>query len=236
MKDQVGSLCAILAGVFTALAGITYYLLPPEQQLGVPGAVLLPSVAQNATWLTLENLELALLGIFGIGLVPALGRRLRRDENGWLRWMGDLAMVGYAVSAVGNLLVLGRLPGIASAYQAATNEATRAALAAVWRTSLDPLGLWGYGAIGLWILVASVAALRLVDFPKALAYFGMGIGVLHWLVPIGFGLRVPGLFLLVAILAIIAASVWYVWIGVVLRRAAPADARAPEPGMMARGA
>jgi hypothetical protein len=216
---RLGGWCAILAGVFSALAGITYFLLPAAQQLGSPGNQILPSFAQEPTFLNLENLFLALVGVFGLGLVPAVAERMREVNDGWLRWTSNLANVGYAVSAVGSFIVLSRLPVIASAYVKG-DASTQAALAAVWRTSLDPLGVWGYGAIGLWILVVSLAALRRENsFPTSLAYVGILAAVLHWLIPIAFVTRVTFLFLVVAGAGAIVFTAWYIWVGTQLRRA-----------------
>lgn len=216
---RFGGWCAILAGVFSGLAGLTYFLLPAAQQLGSPGNQILPSFAQDPTFLNLENLFLALVGVFGLGLVPALARVVHRANHGWLPWTNNLALVGYAVSAVGSFIVLSRLPVIAGAY-ARGDPSTQAALAATWRTSLDPLGVWGYAAIGLWIVAASYAAMRGDRaFPGTLAYLGIAAGILHWLVPIAFVIRVPALFMVVAAVGGIVFTVWYIWVGLQLRRA-----------------
>ena len=215
---KFGGWCAILVGVFSALAGITYFLLPEAQQLPTPGSQILPSFAQYPTRLNLENLFLGLVGIFGLGLVPALLRRMRQANEGWLLWTSTLATVGYAVSAVGSFVVLGRLPIIANAYVSG-DASTQAALAAVWRTSLDPLAIWGYGAIGLWILVISLAALRSDNtLPRPLAYLGILAALLHWLGPVGFVVRAPFLFFILAGGGGIIISAWYVWVGLQLRR------------------
>jgi Domain of unknown function (DUF4386) len=218
-KYQVGGICAILTGIFTVIGAVLYFLLPDAQKLGVPGNVILPSFAQNPTFLQLENLALGLVGIFGLGLVPALSQFARTEENGWLRWTATLATVGYAVSAVGSIVILSRLPIIANAYVQG-EPSTQAALAAVWRTTLDPFGLWGYGFIGLWILLTSLNFLRSSNkgIPNTLAYLGILSGIVHWFVPIAFVLHLPAIFLAVAGIGLIAISAWYVWVGLVLRR------------------
>src|SRR5581483_7057050 len=162
--NQFAGICAILTGLFTAAGAILYFVLPGAQKLQVPGAQLLPSFAQNPTPLVLENLALGLVGVFGLGIVPALGQTLRAADNGWMRWTSTLATVGYAVSAVGSFVSIARLPVIANAYVQG-DPSTQAALAAVWRTTLDPLGVWGYAAIGLWIIVVSLTALRTANPP-----------------------------------------------------------------------
>lgn len=214
---KFGGVCGILAGVSTLVAGILYFLLPPEQRLGVPGAQLLPSFAQNPTILVLENLVLGLVGIFGLGFVPAIAEVTSPGQSGWKRWVNTLALVGYAVSAVTGFLIVARLPVIARAYMAG-DPSTQAALAAVWRMTLDPFGLWGYGLVGLWVIVTSAAALRVAPLPSTLGYLGIVAGILLWIVPVAFLLSIPSLFLVAAAAAGLANAVWYIWAGVALRQ------------------
>lgn len=218
---QVGAICAILTGIFTATGALLYFLLPDAQKLGTPGSVILPSFAQNPMPLQMENLALGLVGIFGLGLVPALSQFVRAPENGWLRWTANLANVGYAVSAIGSFVLLSRLPIIANAY-AQGDPSTQAALAAVWRTTLDPFGLWGYGAIGLWILTVSLNLRRTPDpaVPSLLGPLGIAAAVVHWAVPLAFVLKLPVIFLAVAGLGLLAITAWYIWVGMILRRTA----------------
>ena len=152
MKDnsllKLGGTCAVLLGITGALASLTYLLLPADQRLGVPAARILPSIAQGSMLLNLQFLELTLMGVFGLAVVPALSELVRAENAGWVRWTSNLALVGYAVTAVSSFFSFGRLPGIAAAYVAG-EAATQAALTPIWRSSFDLHGLWGYGAVGL---------------------------------------------------------------------------------------
>lgn len=219
--NNLAGLCSILLGIFTAAGAILYFLLPDAQKLGVPGNQILPSFAQDPTLLNLENIALGFVGILGLAVVPAVARVLRANENDWLRWTSNLASVGYAVSAVGSFIILSRLPVIAAAFEKG-DASTKAALAATWRTTLDPLGLWGYGAVGLWILVVSLTLVRGTEankaFPATLSYLGVIVALVHWLVPVAFLTRLPVLFFAVAGVGMIAITLWYVWLGVILRR------------------
>lgn len=210
---------SILTGVFSALAGVLYFLLPAEQKLGAPGTEILPSFAAAPTLLTLENLALGLVGVFGMGIVPALGRLQKNENDSWLRWLGNLAFVGYAVSAVGAFIINSRLPVIAKAYVNG-DPSTQAALAVIWRTTLDPFGVWGFGAVGLWILFISIAALKSgAGIPRNLAYLGIAAAILHGIVPVGFLSHVNILFLAVAGGGMVVITLWYVWLGLSLIRA-----------------
>ena len=219
---RFGGRCAIYAGAANVLAGLAYVLLPAAQKPGLPGAELLPSAAENAAMLILLNLCFALIGIFGIGLVPALTAVVRTPVNeGWLGWAASLAGVGYAVFAVSGLMVIDHVPRVAQAYVAG-DAATQAALLAVWRGTLDPYAVWGSGAVGLWIYLASAASFGMpqLRMSPALVLLGILVGVLHMLMPLSFVLKLPLFFTFISLLGSIAATVWYVWAGLSLRSAA----------------
>jgi hypothetical protein len=218
LGDRVGGVCAMLVGILTLMAGITYLFLPDAQRLQVPGAELLPSFAEDGNVLRLELLELGLLGIFGLGAVAALSRMVAPDRGGWLRWAGTVATVGFAVTAVGQFLTLERLPRVADAFVAG-DEATRAALGAVWKSTLDPYALFGFGGVGFWILVLSIIGLRERGGLRPLWSLGIGVGILYELVPLGQLLESSALIVLAGVAGGILAAVWYVWAGSVAARA-----------------
>jgi hypothetical protein len=226
MKDnsllQLGGLAAILIGIAKAISGVVYLLLPPEQRAEVGGAQFLPSFAQNPTLLlTLFWVE-ALVGVLGLAVVPALSSLYRSVNEGWVRWTSNLALMGFAVAAVGYVLSVSRLPGIAAAYVAG-DASTKAALLAVWKSSIDLFGLWGYGAIGVWVLVLSLLALRANAYHKPYVYLGFLLALSYLLVPVGAILKIQPLLVGVAGVGGAAALVWYVWTGVLLRHTMGAE-------------
>ncbi|HEY3289086.1 MAG TPA: DUF4386 family protein [Anaerolineae bacterium] len=214
---SLGGVCSIILGVITLLIGITYLLLPPEQKLGIKAVDLLPSFSANPTLLTLQSLELALAGVFGLAVVPAVAQLTDPVNEGWSRWVGTLAYVGFGVAAVSNMIVVARLPGIAAAFVAG-DAATKAALAPVWRSTLDWQGIWQYGAIGVWYLVASLLLLRGNKLSKPFNYLGVVAAIVTLLVPLAFIIKVPVLFTVVAIAGGVLGVVWYIWLGLQLRK------------------
>lgn len=216
--DSVGGVCAIMVGLLTALAGITYLLLPEAQRLQVPGDRILPSFAEDGSVLRLELTELGLLGIFGLGAVAALSRLVAPDVRGWTRWASTIATVGFAVTAVGQFITLERLPRVATAFVAG-DQGTQAALAAVWKSTLDPYGLFGFGGVGLWVLVLSVLGLRQNQAPRALWSLGIAVGMLYELVPLGQIVESSGLIVFASIAGGTLAAVWYLWAGLKALRA-----------------
>jgi hypothetical protein len=221
MKDmsllRLGGTCALVLGVIKVLTAIDYLILPAALRAEVPAAQFLPAFAQDPSPLLVLFWLETVVGIFGIGLVPALTALVHDAHAGWARWASNLAVVGYAVSAVGYLLSIARLPGIAAAYVAG-DASTKAALAAVWKASIDLFGVWGYAAVGFWILVMSILALRNAALPRWLAYLGLLVAVIHLVIPFGAGFKLQPILIAAVVISIVTLPPWYVWVGLVLRR------------------
>lgn len=218
--NMVGGVCAILAGILTATTSLTYILLlPAEQRAGVLAPVILPSLAKDPTPLLLVLWQMVATAVLGLAVVPALSRWVLRDNEGWVRWAINLGTVGFAVSAVSNALSARKLPGIANAFVAG-DASTKAALVPLWRSTLDFEGLWQFGAVGFWIFVVSFLLLRGNKLTPALAYVGVALGVVHWLAPVGLFMRNQTVILIAVGLAAILGPIWYIWIGLVMRRQA----------------
>jgi hypothetical protein len=75
-----------------------------------------------------------------------------------------------------------------------------------------------FGAVGVWILVVSLLALRGGAWPKPLAYVGIGVAITYWLIVASNVLQIQ---LFTAIVAgvggVILAPTWYIWLGLRLR-------------------
>jgi hypothetical protein len=215
---RFGGMFAILLGLAKLFSGGFYLLLSPDLRAEVPAAKFLPAFAQGSSLLTSLFWVEALVGVLGVAVVPALSSLVQEGNEGWVRWAGSLATAGFIVSSVGYTLSIAKLPGIATAFVNG-DASTQAALAAVWKSSIDLLGLWGYGTIGLWIFVASFSALKKMDFPKALAYLGIVYGILFLLVPAGTIFKMQASLLAAAILGATVGPIWWIWTGVTLRNA-----------------
>lgn len=215
---RVGGLFAILLGLAKLLSGIFYLLLSSDLRAEVPAAKFLPAFAQNPSMLTGLFWIEALVGVLGIAVVPALSSLVQEGNEGWVRWAANLATAGFVVSSVGYLLSIAKLPGIAAAYVKG-DPSTQAALAAVWKSSIDLLGLWGYGAIGLWIFIASFSALKKMEFSKTWVYLGMLYGILFFLIPVGTIFKTQGALLAAALAGAIISPIWWIWTGMTLRKA-----------------
>jgi hypothetical protein len=215
---RFGGLFAILLGLAKLLSGVFYLLLSPDLRAEVPAAKFLPAFAQGSTLLTSLFWVEALVGVLGIAVIPALSSLVQDGNEGWVRWAATLATAGFIISSVGYTLSIAKLPGIALAFVHG-DASTKAALAAVWKSSIDLFGLWGYGTVGLWIFVVSSSALGKTEFPKALAYLGILYGILFLLVPVGTTFKMQTPLLAAAILGATVGPIWWIWTGVTLRKA-----------------
>jgi hypothetical protein len=223
MKDnslyKLGGTGAILMGVINILGDITYILLPADQRLGVPAGTILPAIAKGAPLLKAQLLELAFLGILGLIVVPAFSELFRTQNEGWVRWTSNLALLGFAVAAVSNLFTFARLPAIAAAFVAG-DAATKAALVPIWRSTFDLYGVWSFGAVGVWVLTINLLALKGTVFSKTLAGLGVVAGIIYFLIPVAFLLKTPFLFLVAVALGGIFNTIWLIWAGITVRRVA----------------
>lgn len=214
--DRFGGGAAMVLAAITALAAIAYVLLPAEQRLGVPGRQLLTSFAANPMPLQLEMGLLTLIGVVGLAVVRPI-RKLVGGDDPWLRWASMLATVGYAIGAVGNSLVMGKLPGIASAFVAA-DDAGKQAIAVFWRTTLDPFGLWQFGAVGVWLVVVGIVADRSHALPPLGVYLAIAAGIAHLAIPAVLLLSAQPALAILALVAAVVIVIWFGWLGLLLWR------------------
>lgn len=212
---------ALVLALATALAAIFYVLLPAEQRLGIQGRLLLPSFVANPLPLNLEIAALTAMGVVGLAIVRPIQNLVGRDDE-WLRWTSMLALIGYGVAAVGQTLVWGTLPGVAAAFVAA-DDAAKPAIAALWRTTLDPWGLWQFGAVGLWLVLVGLVAMRRRSLPQTGAYLAIAAGVAHVVVPLLLVASAQPALVVASMVAAIVIVAWFTWIGLYLRRGGEAS-------------
>ena len=216
--SKLGGLCSILLGVSYIAVGVLFLLLPPDQRPGGdPGAFYL-SIAQNSMLARLYYLAFALGAVLALGAVPAISDSVRAAHEGWMRWMTNLAFLGFSVTAIDFFRVFAFQAFRAAAY-AAGDASTRAAMVAMMQ-GLDPQGWLGFGGVGAWALVVSLLALRGTSWPRPLAYLGVALAILYALVVVGLVTQI-GLLLTIAagLGGVIVAPIWYIWAGLTLRRA-----------------
>jgi hypothetical protein len=223
------------------LVASIYILMPPAQQdaAGVPPAAFLESLALDSRLYFVGGLVFGLGSLLGIAAVLGISQDVRSINEGWVRWTSILAMLGFATNAIDSFRRISVDPARAAVYLQA-DAATRAALTIPGtQPGLDPQAWLRMGAIGLWVLVVSMLALRAGIWTKTLAYLGVAVAIVYWLVVI-FNFVQSRLF--TAVLAgaglLVLAPAWYIWAGLKLRastRLKPAIQRGLSAGKQAGG-
>jgi hypothetical protein len=223
MKDnslnKLGGNCSILLGILYLVIGITYLLLPADQKQTSAVDKFLPSFAENPTTQIIQYWAFALSGLVAKAVVLAMSERVRSENEGWVRWTSILAILGFAVVAINNFRNIAFQPGLARAYVEG-DAVAKTVIELSGPYSLDPQGWLGFGAVGLWVLVVSLLALRAGIWPKLLTYIGIATAAAYWLVVAGFVSNQETLFTIAAALGgILLAPIWYIWAGLRLRQA-----------------
>ncbi len=224
MKDnsiaKLGGTCAILVGISYLVIGVTFFMLPVEQQAGGASTVaeFLESVAPDSSMLVIQYWAFALGALLAIAVVTAVSDLVRSANEGLVRWTSTLAILGFAVVAVSFLVLQDHTPLLAAGFVEA-DESAQAAIGIIGTRSLDPDGWMGFGTVGLWFLVVNWLAMGGGQLPKGLTYVGLAGGLAYVLIVAGNVLSIPVLISIAAGLGgVILGPIWYIWTGVVLRR------------------
>jgi Domain of unknown function (DUF4386) len=226
MKDhslsKLGGTGSILLGISYVLVAVIYIVMPAEQQdaAGISPEAFLESLAQNPTLYIVGGLVFALGSLLGIAAVLAISESVRSVNDGWVRWTSTLAILGFAVNAIDSFRRMALDPARATAYIQGDAVAKAALTVPSALPGLDPQAWLRLGAIGLWVLVVSLLALRGEIWPKPLTYLGMAVTIVYWLIVASNFLQIQ---LFTAIVAgvglVILTPIWYIWLGLRLRKA-----------------
>lgn len=220
MKDgsvfKVAGLFAILLGIAKIVSPLLYILMDPNLHAEVPAKTFLPAFADHPSLLVAFFWTEALVGVFGLAIVPGVAAMMEGHNDGWIKFGTNLATIGFGVSTVGYLLSIARLPAIAKTF--VTDPSTQPVLSATWKASIDLLGFWGYTAIGLWILFVSITALQHNVYPKLLGWLGIVLTIPHLLVLFGTYFKSQAILNSVLVIGLLAPF-WYIWMGLHLRMA-----------------
>jgi Domain of unknown function (DUF4386) len=228
MKDttlsKLGGACSILAGVTFIVFAVLFPLLPPEQQIDPYTCTarcadqFLTSLAHTSTLYRAGTGLLAVYCLLAIAAVLAISASVRAVNDGWVRWTSTLAIIGLALNAIDALRAAALFPAKAAAYVQG-DAAVKAALTApgaLW--SDDPQGWFKFGAVGFWVLVVSVLALRGGAWPKPVAFVGIGVTLGLWLVVVGEVVQTQLPLTILAGVGVILVPIWFIWLGLWLRR------------------
>jgi hypothetical protein len=218
---RVGALAAFGVALAYFLTGVCAVLMPPELQ----GR---PDIGPHEFWSVLSRQPTAhlafhwawvLAGLCGIAAVPGVSLLVRSAQRGALLWSGLLAWLGFAVMARSHLMEVAFDRKIIPLY-AAADPAFQQAVHVVAGLALDvPDGVLTYGAVGAWVAVVSVLALRQRELPRGFAWLGFATGASLLAGVVGYGLLLrPFIVAAVGAGGFLLAPAWFGWAALLLRR------------------
>ena len=153
----------------------------------------------------------ALTGLFALGALEGVGRLVGAGSVGIVRYGLILAYLGYGVNTISYVRLLGGESVRARAYA----DGSGAVREAIESSSLvlDPDGWLTFGAVGLFLIVVNVAALRTAAWRRSLVLVGLAAAVASWVAMAGL---VSGNDDLLAVAAgvggVVLGPIW--WLGV----------------------
>jgi hypothetical protein len=226
---RTGAVCAVALGLSYVIAGLSYLLLPAEQKGGTllhHPEKYLSSLAHDSTLLVLNHLTLGIGALLGMAVIIGVWDWTRSPNAGWMRWIGALGYLGFAVTAIDNFQIAALDP--MRAAQFARGELVTRTVIEVTNPiiSVDPQMWLSFGLTGIWILAVSLLAFRRKLMPGFHGLLGVIAAASYLFIEIGSVMESQFLLLFAAGAGgLLIGPVWYVWLGVVLWRsegAAPA--------------
>ncbi|MEO3777222.1 DUF4386 family protein [Micromonospora sp. B11E3] len=226
--NRLGGTCAILVGVSYVVV-TTFFVLDPTQFIPHENKdELWRALAADGTPRVLYYWGYALGAVFAFGAIPAIADLVRERHEGWVRWTTGLAYLSFGVTAVETFRLVTATPLWAGDYAGGDPTVQTAIVTTDLLLRLDPATWLRFGALGPWFLVVNILALRHGLLRRPLAYLGIALGVLTSTTAVGVAFGIGPMVLVSAILGgALAAPIWFIWVGLVLRRGVP---RTPGAG------
>lgn len=218
----MGGWFAILAGI--ALIGVlaSAALMPRALQMRVEGDEFWAALSENPRAHLNLHWAYAAYGLLALAVIPALYELAAAESRAWAWYAAALGFIGLAVTARSHLLevawdrhVIRRYPDADQAYQRSVHV--------VAGYGLDvPDGFLQHGAVGVWILISSILALRGDALSAGLAWIGIAAAVLAVVTVLGYmGVvaersSAPRLLTVGIGAGTLVQAAWFVWLGIEL--------------------
>ncbi|MGA8046412.1 MAG: DUF4386 family protein [Dermatophilaceae bacterium] len=148
-----------LAATYLLLGIVALAFLLPLEQTSSAGSGALDSLAENGTgwWLTARWLFL-LSSLLGLGLVVGLRPLAPPGREALAEWAAAVGGLGFVVVAVDQVRLISHVPGLVAAAAASPDRAREISNLSIVNLT-DRYDLLTFGALGLWLLVTSLACL-----------------------------------------------------------------------------
>ena len=218
--QKMGGIAALLEAAAYVL-GMVFFIFVVDYASVVDPVEKVGLLLDNQSSMNMVTLIIyVLFGILLVVLALALHERLKSRAPAMIQTATAFGLIWAGlVMASGMIFTIG-MNTVVSLYGQDPSQA-----ATVW-LAIDAVfeGLGGGVEIvgGLWILLASWAALRASELPRALNYLGVVIGTA------GILSVVPAIGEIGAMLFGLGQIVWFIWIGIVMVRRDPSAAERPN--------
>ncbi len=210
--QKIGGLSAIFEALIYSTAFVMYggILVYPNENAGVVEE--LQFLSDNYLTLSILNiLSFVLFGILLAVLVLSIHQRLKNQAE-------NLSKLGaiFGIIWVGLVIASGMIANIGLNTITEMGLSNPEQAMTIWSSvAIITEGLGGGNEIvgGMWVLFISLAALKAQDFPKALNYLGLLVGMAGILTiyPLDLFTEIFGL----------SQIVWFLWLGIFMMRKTP---------------
>ncbi|MGD2114023.1 MAG: DUF4386 family protein [Acidobacteriota bacterium] len=184
---KLGAICAALMGLaYLALASSAPFFPDDFKVVGTgdPSKYYTALIEHPLIILFVVDGLTIIMGLAGIGAVQALSKLVDHVNPGLVRYTGFLAQFGLALKALDSFRGLALAQLRAQAWLDG-DASTRAAIGAT-RLTLDYYAWFFLGAVGLWLLVVSIASLRSGALSPARSWLGLAHALGSLLMGAGF--------------------------------------------------
>ena len=216
-RSSLSGTCAIIVGVLSLVALVLVILLPQERQ----GDNFLPSFYEQPLIPMLRYIVNAIIAVLGLAVVGSVTGIVESAHKDWSRWAGSLGYLGFATIAVNYMRLIAIVPDRAEAY--VTGDASTQASLISYTVNLDPNGWLSMGAVGLWILIISILAMRGARLSKVMNWIGIAYALFAVLTVVGSTASFVPLAMIGGLAGVVAGTVWFIWVGTSLLRGIPAQ-------------
>ena len=216
---KIGSICSLLLGISYLMIAVAVWFDPLRH---VTTRSEFWSLYPTDSTLRLTTHAIFIVGsIIALAVVPAISQLVRQGNEELVRWMVNIAYLGFAVTALSKAWEFSIQPLIAETYVAG-DQIMQTAIIATPQINLDGVGWLRFGCLGTWMIVINILAYRSFAWPRTLAVLGILGGILYWLVPIGNSFNLEFALFMEVVVAILGGAIvgpiWFLWMSFVLRR------------------